>query len=396
MAAERYDVAIVGGGIVGLAHACVAADRGLRVGLFERSPVAAGATVRNFGMVWPVGQPAGRFHRLAMRSRERWLRLGAAGVLEVEECGSIHAAHRADEADVLEEFCATGSHDVELLGPAEVTRRSGLVNPEGLVAGMWSPTELRVDPRTAASRLAAWLGGRPEVDVWFQTAVVRIEGRELVTARGQAFGADQTIVCSGSDLQTLYPEHFAASRLRLCKLQMLRTVSQPDPVACQPHIASGLTLRHYASFEGLASIDAVRRRVATETPELDRYGIHVMASPFPGGEIVLGDSHEYDRDISPFDKVEIDDAILRELRKVIRLQDWTIRDRWHGIYAKHPSAPIFESQAADGVRLFVGPGGAGMTLAFGLAEEAWDRWHATTPAGGPDFPHSITPTKGTA
>lgn len=378
---ERYDVAIVGGGIVGLAHACVAADRGLRVALFERSPVAAGATVRNFGMVWPVGQPAGPVHRLAMRSRERWLRLGAAGVLEVEECGSIHAAHHADERDVLEEFCESGNHDVELLSPAEVTRRSRLVNPDGLVAGMWSPTELRVDPRTAASRIAAWLEGRPQVDLRFQTAVVRIEGCELVTAAGQTFVAGQTIVCSGSDLRTLYPEHFAASGLRLCKLQMLRTAPQPNPVACQPHLASGLTLRHYASFEGLASLDAVRRRVAVETPELDRYGIHVMASPFPGGEIVLGDSHEYGAEISPFDKVEIDDTILRELRKVIRLQDWTIRDRWHGIYAKHPAAPIFESQAADGVRLFVGPGGAGMTLAFGLAEEAWDRWHATTAAG---------------
>ncbi|MFN3192076.1 MAG: TIGR03364 family FAD-dependent oxidoreductase [Aureliella sp.] len=371
-----YDVAVIGSGIIGLANAWCAAKRGLKVGVFERSPQPQGATVRNFGMVWPIGQPAGAPHEIAMRSREFWLELNQSGALNVEECGSIHLAFREDELAVLEEFVGLGSHDVQMLSAEEIASRSCIAKQDGLLGGMWSPTEARVDPRTAPSQIAAWLQEKFGVTLHWNTAVVEAGPESIVTGDGQEYSSGRAVICSGSDFETLFPSAFADSGLKRCKLQMLSCESQSAATssANRAHLASGLTLRHYTSFQQCPSLPKLVERIQNESPELDQYGIHVMASHFDSGRVVLGDSHEYDDDISPFNKAEIDELMLRELRKLIHLEDWTVRERWSGIYAKHPTQTVYEDSPHPQVNILVGPGGAGMTLSFGLAEQAWQSW----------------------
>ena len=55
-------------------------------------------------MIWPVGQPLGELHAMAMRSRELWLAaLRGSGVWH-SACGSMHLAHHEDELEVMREF----------------------------------------------------------------------------------------------------------------------------------------------------------------------------------------------------------------------------------------------------------------------------------------------------
>lgn len=377
---STYDVAVVGAGIVGLAHAWMAARRGYRVALFDRSQWAHGASIRNFGMVWPIGQEPGAPAEIALRSRELWLELAEQSGLWINPCGSIHLAHRDDELPVLEEFCslAEGSGlSVQLLSSQEVLAKSPAVNPSGLLGGLWSDTELCVNPRQAIAQTPGFLREALGVATHFNTLITSVTEGTLAASDGRTWKADRIVVCSGSDFQTLFPDVFASAGLKRCKLQMMRTDSQPDEWRIGPHLASGLTLRHYRSFAACPSLAVLQARIARESPELDRFGIHVMASQNNAGEVILGDSHEYDDDVAPFDKNEIESLMLRELSRIVSIRDWNIAERWHGIYAKHPELLIFEAEPLTGVHIAVGPGGAGMTMSFGLADKSWKEWHGS-------------------
>ena len=365
---NQFDDAVVGAGVLGLAHAFHLARQGRRVVVFERSERACGASVRNFGMLWPVGQPQGPMRDMALRSREFWLDVLGRADLWHEQTGSLHLAHQPDEAQVLAEFCAQPEGGCELLTREQVAARSPSANPKGLLAGMWSPTETCVDPRQVIARLPAWLEREFGVHFEFGTAVTAFE-QPTVTAGGKSWHTRRLIVCSGDDFQTLYPETFAAVGLLRCKLQMLRTQSYAGKFKLGPMLAGGLTLRHYKNFQDCPTLSALKERVARDTPEYDRYGIHVMASQNGSGELILGDSHEYGADIEPFDKPEIDRLILDYLPTILDLPDLTIAARWHGIYAKHPTDSYFVAQPAPGATVATCVGGAGMTLSFGLADQ---------------------------
>src|SRR5215467_9951308 len=103
--AKIYDLAVVGAGIMVLAHAYAAARRGYRVVVFERGRRATGASIRNFGMLWPIGQSP-EMLAIALRSREIWLEILDQAKLPYRPNGSLHVVYREDEAAVAEEFAA--------------------------------------------------------------------------------------------------------------------------------------------------------------------------------------------------------------------------------------------------------------------------------------------------
>jgi D-hydroxyproline dehydrogenase subunit beta len=376
-------VGIVGAGIAGLAHAWSAAERGHDVTVFERTPVASGASIRNFGMIWPMGQPDASIS-IAMLSCQRWRRLAVESGIWVNPCGSLHLAHRGDEWEVLQEFyecqknSEQGSH-LRLLDREAALNRSPAINPDGFLGALFSDLELCINPTEAIREIPAWLEERHSVQFHFETTVLEATTGKLRTSAGETFDFDRIIICSGHDFETLYPIQFRALPIQKCKLQMMRTVAQPSSWKLGPHIAGGLTLRHYSRFSCCASLGSLAQRIATETPELDELGIHVLASQDNYGRIVLGDSHEYGYSVEPFDSRRIDELILRELNKLIRLPTWSMDSHWHGVYAKSFNSIAVLQSPEPNVFICTGLGGSGMTMSFGLAENNWQSWSESCP-----------------
>jgi len=369
---RKADVAIVGAGIVGLAHAYFAAKRGRSVVVFDRTPRAQGASVRNFGMIWPIGQRAGIVHQTATRSRQIWHEMLDAAGLPYRPTGSLHVVYHQDEADVAREFTERApalGYTCSWLSPTEVLNKSKSVNPQGLLGGIWSPTELTVDPRQILAALPAFLSEKFGVEFRFGRAVRSIE-LPRIEAGTETWQAAQAIVCGGDDFETLYPELFASSGIDRCKLQMMRTAPQPRGWQLGPSLAAGLTLRFYPAFEiCTATLPKYKDRVARELADYDRFAIHTLVSQTADGALTLGDSHEYGLAVDIFNKTEIDDLVMRNVREFLVAPDLSLAQRWYGVYAKHPDQPWVALDAAPGVRIVTAVGGSGMTLSFGLAEQ---------------------------
>ncbi len=368
---QRFDDAIVGAGIMGLAHAYALAKRGRRVIVFERNARALGASVRNFGMLWPIGQPAGVPFETALKSRAIWLQVLRASGLWHELTGSLHLAYHELEAAVLQEFIAaapSGQYACEWLDAAQITSQSAYINPTNLLGGLWSSTEICVDPREVIAGLPVWLHEAYNVQFQFNCAVTNYY-QPILLAGGQQWHADNLYVCSGEDFQTLYPQAFAASGLYRVKLQMLRSQAFGDELRIGPMLAAGLTLCHYKNFQDCPSLPALRARFENEMPEYVRYGIHVMASQHARGEITIGDSHEYNDAITPFDKEEINELILAYLRTFLHIPNLQIVERWNGVYAAHADELCWTHRPALGATIIASPSGRGMTMSFGIAEK---------------------------
>lgn len=156
-----------------------------------------------------------------------------------------------------------------------------------------------------------------------------------------------------------------------CKLQMMATSSYPLDFDRGPMLCAGLTLRHYSAFAHCQSLAALDARYDAENPLYKTLGIHVLVSQNRVQELILGDSHEYGWDVSPFERADINTLILNYLATFTHLKDMSISRYWQGVYAKKTGATEWVHALQPQTTLVNGLGGAGMTLSFGLAESLW-------------------------
>jgi len=365
------DIAVVGAGIVGLAHAYIALKKGFRVVLFDRDQFAVSASVRNFGLIWPIGQQPGNGLELALNSRKHWLEVARQAGIWINTNGSLHLAYHEDEWKVLSEFVEMYNQegfDMQLLDKTATLEKSPMVNPKGLIGSLSSNTECTVNPRMAIRKIPQWLVEQFGLQLRLGQQVKEINLPFIETPL-EKWKVDRVFICSGTDFHSLYPESFAKHNLTKCKLQMMKAEVPESNFILGPSLCAGLTLRHYQSFSKCPSLKQVDERYNSESMEFKQHGIHVLLSQNNDGELIIGDSHEYGLTPEPFDKTEIDAYVLNYLKSFVSIPKLEITERWHGVYSKLPDANYWVADVESGVTIVNGLGGAGMTLSFGLADQ---------------------------
>jgi len=367
-------IVIVGAGIVGLAHAVTARERGFEVTVLERDGRALGASVRNFGTLWPIGCAPGRERVQALAGVRRWKELARDAGFWIAPRGSLSLAYREDAWAVLNEFAHEGD-EFELVGAQEVTRRFPAANGEGLRGALYSAEEAVVQPAAAIAALAEY-ARQLGVAFHFGRPVVKVHDDAVETSDGRRFDFDFLVIAAGDEMRLLFPEALAQAGLRRCRLQMMRTVPQPAGFDLGAILVSDLTLCHYPAFRECPSTVKLRARLNAELPRHGEWGVHVIAAQHPDGSLTLGDSHEYGDDFAPESRAEVDELILDALRGFARVPDLRIAARWQGVYLKSGDGQTqVILHPRERVTMVTAMGGLGMTLSWGLAEETVASWN---------------------
>lgn len=370
---ETRSAIVIGAGIVGLATARALDIRGFSVNVFDKNHKAVGASVRNFGMVWPIGQPSGNLFDRAMISRSIWKEVCTEAGIWYDDTGSLHLAYHPDEWTVLQELNTLflKERKTALLNKEQTLARSEAIVENGLIGSLFSATEVIVDPRQAIELIPAYLEEKYDVTFHWGKCISFITDNTAFIGNHEEYEADLFFICTGADFETLYPEEFDRLQITKCKLQMMRFAPQPQFWKIGPSLCGGLSLAHYGSFKAAPSLPALRKRYNDEMSEYMDWGIHVMVSQNEKGELTVGDSHEYGLTHDPFDKDFINKMVIDYLKTFAKFKSYQLAETWNGVYAKmtNGDTEIFFSPDKD-VYILNGVGGAGMTLSFGLAEES--------------------------
>lgn len=366
MSSQVFDLAVVGGGIAGLAHAYWAARAGKRVVVVERDARANGASIRNFGFITVTGQERGESWQLARRTRDVWAEVAPQAGIAVEHSGLYLTARSPEAVSVIEAFLATEMGEGCRLLPPQRFRdiACGLGGPD-LMGALHSPHELRVESRLAIPALAAWLEAAMGVAFLRETVVFDVDLPWLITSRG-AVEAGAAVVCPGDDFVTLFPDLIAAHGLRKCRLSMLKTA---DPGFRLPGaLMSDLSLTRYRGYAMLSEARALEVRLRAEQPRHFANGVHLIVAQGGDGGLIVGDSHHYDHLPQPFAPAAAEDDILDEYARSLGRPAPPVTERWTGIYAVSDARTYLVDEPAQDVRLVIVTSGTGASTGFGIAE----------------------------
>jgi FAD dependent oxidoreductase TIGR03364 len=362
-----FDVAVVGAGIVGLAHALAAAKAGKRVVVIDRDPRANGASIRNFGFITVTGQQRGEHWLLAKRTRDIWAEVAPKAGIPVEQRGLILTLRHPEAIGVVEAFLNTemgeGCH---WLDAEQFRAQHPEIAAPDAIGALVSAHELRVESRTALPKLVAWLEATHDVTFLTETAVHSVAPPRLETSRGPVEAA-AAIVCPGDDFCTLFPDRIAAYQPRRCRLSMLRLASPgfrlPAPVM------SDLSLMRYAGYAELPQAETLRQRLAVEQAVHLAHGVHLIAVQSADGSLVVGDSHHYDDLPPPFAPAEAETCIIEEFARATGISPPPVTERWVGTYAAANGHNYFVDAPSENVRLAMVTSGTGASTGFAIAEK---------------------------
>lgn len=375
---KKYDLIVIGGGVLGTFHAYHALQQGFSVAVFEKDKEPVSATVRNFGQVVPSGMDT-KWQQYGRESLAVYNDIQGKFDITVRNNGSVYLASNDEEVQLIEELSLINKkngYESHLLTKEQCLDKYKGLRSDYVKGGLFFPQEVTVEPRSMINRLREYLMAEKGLHFYGNTKIVNcneVNGDvEVHTANGEIFKAAKAIICCGSEFKTLYPEVFAQSDLEVTKLQMMQTKPQPG-YNLKGSILTGLSIRRYEAFYECPSFAAIKAKENPDSFE-KKWGVHILFKQAADGSVIIGDSHEYasaaNSDDLGFDlRMDVDDFMINEAKKIIDLPTYKIQNKWFGIYSQCKKKDIFQHTIGNNIHIVTGIGGKGMTGSAGFSKE---------------------------
>lgn len=377
---DRFDVIVIGGGVLGTFHAYHALEQGKKVLLLEKDLRPQQSTVRNFGQVVPSGMPVGEWLDYGRYSTQLYKSIQSETNIGIRNNGSCYIASRADEMAVLEEMhqkFKDVDYSSELLTKDAVLAKYPTLKSDYAVGALFFEQEVSAESEVLIHNIHKYIQDKYEqLTTRFNCAAVQVnvvnDSCEVVVADGTVYSAEHCFICNGRDFKILFPQVFADSGVVVAKLNMMSTKPMKE-VSLPGNILTGLTIRRYESFQ---TCDAHKALDPNDVDaKLRELGVHILFKQRVDGSIILGDSHEYadaagQDELSDFyNEMYINELMLAEAKKIMDLPNWEIEKVWPGFYAQHNEKDIFTETIDDRIHIVTGIGGKGMTTSAGFAKK---------------------------
>ncbi len=271
---ERTTVAIVGGGVIGVATALFLAERGVPVALFEKGEIAGEQSSRNWGWCRRTGRDS-REIPLIMESMRLWegmnARVGAETGFRVT--GIAYAAEKPEELARYGEWIAMAREygvESELLD----SRRAEALAPgvtRKLAGALFTPGDGRAEPQKAAPAMAR--KAQADGAVILQNCAVRgietTNGRvsAVLTEKGRV--ACEAVVVAGGAWSRLILSGFDAY---LPQLKVRSSVFRTTPI--ETEVSAAIAFSDFAlrkRLDGGYTVASLSESIADITPDSFRF-----------------------------------------------------------------------------------------------------------------------------
>lgn len=209
-ASSEHSIAVVGGGIIGLAIAWSLVNRGYRITILEKGTFAAEASWAGAGMLAPGGELAepSRLASLCCQSRAlypawiRGLESASGSPIEYQECGGLTLAYSQSELDQVRTRAVCqeemGIHSRPISG-ASIHAFWPYVGTQNLAGGRFYPDDAVVNPRDLTAALTCVLRPRADLIEHLTVRHVSLHERSVgVETEHGSYSFDAAVISAGA------------------------------------------------------------------------------------------------------------------------------------------------------------------------------------------------------